>query len=92
MLLNGQAVCFIGQQKYEEADTVLRENLEKDHNNKNTLINLIVLSQQLDKNSEMGKRYLSQLNDSHSGTNLIKEFERKDSDFVKLSLQYKSSK
>lgn len=92
MLLNGQAVCLIGQQKFDEADAVLRENLEKDHNNKNTLINLIVLSQQLDKNSEVGKRYLSQLNDSHSGTNLIKEFEKKDSEFIKLTLQYKSSK
>lgn len=92
MLLNGQAVCFIGQHKYDEADSVLRENLEKDHNNKNTLVNLIVLQQQLEKSSEIGKRYFSQLQDSHSGTELIKEFERKDSDFVKFAQQYKSSK
>lgn len=53
MLLNGQAVCYIGQEKYEEAEQALRESLDKDPNNYDTLINLIVLSQQTEKNQDV---------------------------------------
>lgn len=53
MLLNGQAVCYIGQEKYEEAEQALRESLDKDPNNYDTLINLLVLSQQTEKNQDV---------------------------------------
>lgn len=53
MLLNGQAVSYIGQEKYKEAETALRESLDKDPNNYDTLINFIILSQQTEKNSEV---------------------------------------
>lgn len=52
-LLNGQAVCFIGQEKYDEADVALRESLEKDPNNYDTLVNLISLSEKTEKSSEV---------------------------------------
>ena len=54
-LLNGQAVCFIGQEKYEEADAALRESLAKDPNNYDTLINLIALAQQNEKNPDVSR-------------------------------------
>lgn len=53
LLLNGQAVCHIGQEKFEEAESALRESLDKDSNNYNTLINMIALSQHTEKNSDV---------------------------------------
>jgi coatomer subunit epsilon len=52
MLLNSQAACFIGQQKYEEAEAVLRDCLDKDSNNYDALVNLIVLSQTTEKQTD----------------------------------------
>lgn len=56
-LLIGQAVSYLGQEKYEEAESILRECLERDPNNYDTLINLIFLSQQTDKNLEVRLLY-----------------------------------
>lgn len=53
MLLNGEAVCLIGQEKYEEAEGVLRDSLDKDLNNYDTLINSIALAKHTDKGSEV---------------------------------------
>ena len=52
-LLNMQAVCYIGQGKYEEADSAISEAMEKDDTNATSLINAIVSSAYVDKSNEV---------------------------------------
>lgn len=52
-LLNGLSACLICTERIEEAEPLLHEALEKDPNNANTLINLIVISQLLNKPEEV---------------------------------------
>jgi tetratricopeptide (TPR) repeat protein len=59
-LLNGLAVCYIGQAKYEEAESTLHEALDKDPNDPNTLINLMVLAQHTGKQPEVVFFYFRQ--------------------------------
>ena len=104
LLLNGQAVTFIAQGKYAEAETALGEALEKDPNNPETLVNLVVLAQHQGKTQEQATRLLSQLKDLEPGhpflqvsleklqvlnlTNLSQKMEQKEADFDRMVLQY----
>ncbi|XP_076648648.1 coatomer subunit epsilon [Halictus rubicundus] len=90
-MLNGQASCFIGQGKYDEAETALQESLEKDSNNPVTLINMVVLSHHLGKQPEIINRYLSQLKESHADHPFVKEYSQKASEFQRLVKQFSVS-
>ncbi|KAK9506508.1 hypothetical protein O3M35_008432 [Rhynocoris fuscipes] len=88
VLLNGQAVTFIGQGKYEEAESALQEALDKDSNNTDTLLNMMVLSQHLSKPSEVANRYRSQLIDSTAEHPFVSDYNSKMAEFDRLALQY----
>lgn len=91
LLLNGQAVCFIHQGKFDEADSALQQCISKDSNNSDSLINLVVLSKLSGKPVEVSKRYLIQLQESHKNHSFVKEFKAKESEFDRLILQYTPS-
>merc|ERR1712025_604392 len=89
LLLNGQAVTFIAQGKYAEAETALGEALEKDPNNPETLVNLVVLAQhQGGKSQEQATRLLSQLKDLEPSHPFLQKMEQKEADFDRMVLQY----
>ena len=88
LLLNGQATCYIGQGKYEEADHALQEALEKDSNNTDTLVNMVVLCQLSGKAPEVCNRYLNQLTDSAPDHYLVKEMQAKERDFNSIAKMY----
>ena len=54
LLLVGQASVLILQQKYDEAEKLLQEAQQRDSNNAEALINLIIVSEQLGKGEEVG--------------------------------------
>lgn len=88
LLLNGQAVTFIAQGKYAEAETALGEAIEKDPNNPETLVNMIVLAQQQGKQQEASSRLLSQLKDLEPRHSFLVKLEQKEADFDRMVKQY----
>ncbi|XP_022900822.2 coatomer subunit epsilon [Onthophagus taurus] len=87
LLLNGQAVTYIAQGKFEEAEAALMEALDKDPNYPDTLVNMVVLSQHMSK-SDGAKRYLAQLKDSHAEHPFLKDLEGKEREFERICMQY----
>ncbi|KAG5863686.1 hypothetical protein JTB14_028363 [Gonioctena quinquepunctata] len=91
LLLNGQAVTFIGQAKYEEAEAALQEALDKDANYPDTLVNMIVLQRHMGKTPEIANRYLAQLKDANPDHPYIRNLKQKETDFSRICLQYSPS-
>lgn len=87
-LLNGQAVVHLGLERYEEADSVLRESLLKKHNDYDTLINLMVLAHLTGKPTEAITRNLEQLRQFYPKSDFVTDLDKKSAEFDRLCLQY----
>lgn len=57
-MLNGIAVAKMQMGLFEEAETALQDSLTKNTSDADTLANLIVVSQHLDRPQEVINRYL----------------------------------
>ncbi|XP_030376997.1 coatomer subunit epsilon [Scaptodrosophila lebanonensis] len=90
-LLNGQAVVHLGLERYEEAESVLREALTKKHNDYDTLINMMVLSHLTGKSTETITRYWEQLKQFYPKSDFVVDLEKKSAEFDKLCLEYELS-
>ncbi|KAF2350402.1 Exostosin C-terminal [Trinorchestia longiramus] len=88
LLLAGQAACFLGQGKTEEAEGALQEALDKDPNCADILVNLMVLAHHTVKPSEVASRYLAQLRDSHSTHEVVRDLRTKEEEFDRIVKQY----
>lgn len=89
-LLNGQAVCLINQGKFEEAESLLQDAMEKDSNNPDTLVNMIVIAKNTNK-PEVASRFLSQIKDSNADHQFVKDYTAKEAEFDRLAKQYSVS-
>ena len=88
LLLNGQAATFLAQGKYAEAEAALGETSQKDPNNPDTLVNMIVLAHHQGKQPEVSNRYLSQLKDMDPGHSFVVKLQQKEADFDRMVAQY----
>ncbi|KAH7679053.1 Coatomer epsilon subunit protein [Dioscorea alata] len=78
LILNGKAVCCMHMGRFDEAESLLLEALNKDAKDAETLANLIVCNLHLGKSSS---RYLSQLKLSHPDHMLVKRASSAEDNF-----------
>lgn len=90
-LLNSEALCQINQGKFDEAQSLLQEALDKDSNNPDAMVNMIVLNQSLGKPIEVSNRLISQLKDSHKNHPFVKDLLLKESEFNRIAQIYHPS-
>ena len=78
LLLNGQVSALMAQHKFDAAEPLLHESLEKDPDNPETLINLMVLSSFLSRGHDVVNRYWNQLKDGNSKHPFVLQMEKKE--------------
>lgn len=78
LLLNGLAVCKMHSGNFDEAESLLNDSLTKSQSDVDTLANLIVVSQHLNRTGDIISRYINQLrakNPTHALVTSLSNFE-----------------
>lgn len=88
MLLNSQAACYLRMGKLEEAESTLKEALEKDANDADTLVNMVVLSQLSGKSTEVVNRFVSQLKSGHPTCRFSADLVAKEEEFDRCAAAF----
>ncbi|KAI1724148.1 coatomer epsilon subunit domain-containing protein [Ditylenchus destructor] len=84
-LLISQAACLIQQQKYEDAEKLLQDAQQRDTNNPEVLVGLVVVSQFLGKPLEVTNRYINQLKQDYPHHAWTKDFLAKEAEFDRVA-------
>uniref|UniRef100_A0A915CU32 Coatomer subunit epsilon n=1 Tax=Ditylenchus dipsaci TaxID=166011 RepID=A0A915CU32_9BILA len=84
LLLVSQASCLIQQQKYDDAEKLLQDAQQRDANNPEVLIGLVVVTQFLGKPLEVTNRYINQLKQEYPHHVWTKDYTNKELDFDRL--------
>jgi len=90
-LLAGQAACFLGQGRLEEAEAALQEATEKDPHCPDTLAGLMVWAGRAGKPEEESVRYMEQLKDAHKHHVIVKGLVEREADFDRVAALYAPS-
>lgn len=91
LLLNGQASALIGMNQWEEAESVLQEAIDLDSGEPDTLVNMLMVYQHLNKPVEMINRLMSQLKDCCKDHPFLVEYAAKDDEFTNMAQHYTPS-
>ncbi|KAE9554134.1 hypothetical protein FO519_002671 [Halicephalobus sp. NKZ332] len=84
LLQVSQSCSLILQAKYSEAEKLLLEAQQRDSNDPDILINLLVVSQFLGKSPEVCNRYINQLREEHPTHPWVADYENKQNSFDRL--------
>ncbi|VIO88555.1 Coatomer epsilon subunit family protein [Brugia malayi] len=87
LLLVAQSSSLIQQQKYEEAEKLLLEALQRDANNAEAVINLVVVSQYLGKAPEVTNRYINQLKEGFPNHQWTLDYIAREKAFERVALE-----
>uniref|UniRef100_A0A915Q3K3 Coatomer subunit epsilon n=1 Tax=Setaria digitata TaxID=48799 RepID=A0A915Q3K3_9BILA len=87
LLLVAQSSSLIQQQKYEEAEKLLQEALQRDANYAEAVINLVVVSQYLGKAPEVTNRYINQLKEGFPTHQWTLDYTAHEKAFERVALE-----
>ncbi|KAI9308577.1 coatomer epsilon subunit-domain-containing protein [Cunninghamella echinulata] len=87
-ILNGQAAANLAMGRYPEAESLLLEALNKNNNDPDTLVNMIVCSNLLAKQGEVTTRYISQLREVAPHHPFLEDLDLKSSLFDRSASRF----